>query len=496
MGIVARQSIIITIISYAGIVLGYINLIYLYPKYLELKEVGLLRAIQDGALLLAPFASFGLAPCIARFYPKYSANQSTLKQFIGLTTVMALAGFIVLLIIFFLFKSSIIAFFSDKAPEVTEYTGIVLWLTLTLVYMGLYEQFGRSQLRNVVPVFLREVGVRLLQSILVFIYVFRYINFDQFILFSALIYVLMLFILALYLRMLSPKSITFQFNSLSRTEIKELITVCLVSFVGMSSVVLIAKMDSMMVIGYLGLDAVAIYTTAYFMATVIEVPKRAITQSATAIMAHSFERNDFSEIQKIYRKTSVNQLIIGALLLIGVWANLPNIFAIMPKGDQYSAGIWVVLIVGSAKLIDMTFGPSSEIIGLSKDYWFNLVVISALAILIIISNMLLIPRYGINGAAFGTLFSLVIYNVLKFFIIQSRLKLNPFTWNTGKVLLIALFIYFLNTLLPTLENPLIDLIIRSGLITIIYSVLILAWRCSEDANRLFNLALKMFHFKS
>jgi O-antigen/teichoic acid export membrane protein len=395
----------------------------------------------------------------------------------------------VLITVFFLFKGSVVSFFAEKAPEVTEYTGIVLWLTLVLVYTGLYEQFGRSQLKNIVPVFLREVGVRFLQSVMVFVYILHYVNFQQFIFLSLLIYVLMLVILSLYLNMLSPGSMSFSFTSITKEQIKELVTVCLVSFVGMSSVVLIAKMDSIMVIGYLGLDAVAIYTTAYYMASVIEVPKRAITQSATALMAHAFEDNKPSEILKIYTKTSINQMIIGALLLIGVWVNLPNLFAIMPKGAQYSTGMWVVLIVGSAKLIDMTFGPSSEIIGLSKHYWFNLVVISALAILIVASNIILIPRYGIDGAAYGTLLSLVIYNVLKFIFIRSKLNLNPFTKHTAKVALIAVVVYLLNSLLPNFQNPFVDIAVRSILITALYSGLILSWKCSEDANRIFGLAL-------
>jgi O-antigen/teichoic acid export membrane protein len=494
MGILARQSIVITIISYAGVALGYLNLIYLYPKYLELNQVGLLRAIQDGAMLLTPFASIGLAPAIARFYPRYSTSKTTLGQFVGLTTLIAFCGFIILMILFFLFKTSIISFFSDKAPEVTEYTGMVLWLTFTLLYTGIYEQFGRSQLKNVIPVLLREVGVRLFQAILVFIYLTRVIDFEQFILLSMIIYVAMLVILILYLRILSPGSVSFRFSSIDGTQIKEIFLVCLASFVGMSSVILIAKMDSIMVIGFIGLEAAAIYTTAYYMASVIEIPKRAITQSATAIMAHAFERGDHQEIQKIYSKTAINQVIIGALLLIGVWSNLGNIFAIMPKGNYYSTGMWVVLIVGSAKLIDMAFGPSSEIIGLSKHYWFNLVVISALAILIVISNTILIPKYGIDGAAYGTLFSLVVYNVFKFVFIHFKLDLNPFSWSTLKVMGIAGGVYYANTLLPQLD-PILDIAVRSSLITIAYSSLILTLKCSEDANRLFHVGLKLIGFK-
>jgi O-antigen/teichoic acid export membrane protein len=496
MGIVVRQSIITTIISYAGIVIGYVNLIFLYPQYLELNQVGLLRAIQDGAMLLTPFASFGLAQCIARFYPKFSKDKEILRQFLGLLVVLALIGFCILLLTFFLFKPGIVSFFADKSPEVTHYTGLVLWLTFTLLYTGLFEQYARSQLKIIVPALLREVGTRLLQSILVLLYFSGVVSFSDFIFLSVLVYVLMLSILMIYLRLFSLTAISLSFSSITRDQLKEIALFSVVSFVGLSSVVLIAKIDSIMVVGMVGLDAAAIYTTAYYMATVIEVPKRAITQSATTLMAHAFERNDMAEVKKIYSKSSINQMIIGALILVGIWANIQNIFAIMPKGNLYGAGIWVVLIIGSAKLIDMTFGPSSEVIGLSKYYWFNLVVISVLAIFIVVANALLIPIYGMNGAAIGTLIALSLYNIFKFGFILFRLKLNPFSWNTGKVVIVGSCCYFIQTLIPALTNPYLDVLVRSGIITILFSTLILAWHCSEDANQLFLRGLSRFGWRT
>lgn len=68
MGVVIRQSIFSSIISYVGVAIGYINLLYLYPRFLELEQIGLLRTIQDTALLMAPFAQVGLAHSILRFY--------------------------------------------------------------------------------------------------------------------------------------------------------------------------------------------------------------------------------------------------------------------------------------------------------------------------------------------------------------------------------------------------------------------------------------------
>ena len=62
MGIVIRQSAISTALSYAGVVIGYVNLLILFPRYMSPEEVGLARIIQDAAMLMVPFAQLGTDP--------------------------------------------------------------------------------------------------------------------------------------------------------------------------------------------------------------------------------------------------------------------------------------------------------------------------------------------------------------------------------------------------------------------------------------------------
>ena len=91
MGIVVRQSIYSSIISYVGVVIGYVNLLYLYPKYLLPEQIGLFRTIQDAAILFTPFAQFGLTQSIFRFYPQLVKDQKSSHTFITLMALMALA---------------------------------------------------------------------------------------------------------------------------------------------------------------------------------------------------------------------------------------------------------------------------------------------------------------------------------------------------------------------------------------------------------------------
>jgi O-antigen/teichoic acid export membrane protein len=491
MGIVFRQSAITTIISYCGVAIGYINLLYLYPKFLEPDQIGLMRTIQDAAILFTPFAQFGLAQSIVRYYPKLVTGQASSGSFIRLMLLLAMAGFGIFFIAFKVFEAPILSYFEANAQEIIGYSSLVLWLTLILLIMAILEAYSRSLLKTIVPNLLREVVARLLLAILVTLYFTGYLDFNQFIISTALAYLICLGILVLYLWSMGELQLSQSMSHLNKTEIPGLLKYSLLSFAGMAGLIIIGKVDSIMVTGLLGLTANAIYTTAFYMATVIEIPKRALMQISMPLISRAFEKNDMEDIKNIYKKTSVNQFIVGGLILIGIWANLHNIFAFMPKGEIYNTGKYVVLIIGFGKLLDMLFGPSSEIIVLSKYYAFNIILILLLAASIVIANNLLIPEYGINGAAIGSALALILFNFLKYIFIYLKLKMQPLTWATLKVLAIGGIAVGCNYLIPQMESLLVDLMVRSVAITIVYTSLIFVSKASPDGNMVFRKALAL-----
>jgi O-antigen/teichoic acid export membrane protein len=486
MGVIIRQSISTTIISYIGIAIGYVNLLYLYPLFLSPDQVGLMRAVQDAAILMAQFAQFGLAQSIIRFFPRFMGNLTSSKNFINLILIGALIAFAFFLIVFFLFEKTIQSYFRANAAEFIHYTALVLWLTFITVITTLLEVYSRSLLKNILPNFLKEIVVRLLLSGLVIAYFNGLLDFNQVLVGFVLIYVACLVILATSLAWQGHLSLQVDTSLLDPNLRKELIQFSLLSFAGTAGLVIIAKVDSLMVAGLLGLTPVAIYTTSFYMATVIEIPKRAMTQVAAPLISRGFEKNDLSQVRNIYHKTALNQFVLGALLLIGIAANIDSLFQLMPKGDTYEVGKWVVIIVGVGKLVDMIFGPSSEIIVYSKYYWFNIILIIVLALVIVTANNLLIPKYGIEGAALGTALTLVIFNLVKFVFIWVRIKLQPFSWSFIKVFAIAGIAWTLGYLLPKMESPYADIFFRSAVITIVYGSLTLWTSVSPDANALFS----------
>ena len=491
MGVVVRQSILITIISYVGVLIGYVNILYLFPKFLEPDQVGLLRVIQDAAILFSPFAQFGLAHSLIRYYPQLVKEKNHQGGFITLILTLAFGGFIIFLVVFKVFQGSILLYFDEKSGAVLQYVPIILWLTFILLMQGIMEAYSRSLLKTVFPNLLKEVVIRALLASLVSFYFLGWLSFDAFIISTVLSYLATLLMLVGYLLINRDLAFSTKFSFISRKKTKELVVYSLMSFAGAAGMIILGKIDSLMVAGLMGLDAVAVYTTGFYMASVIEVPKKALTSVAMPLISQSFEKNDIKHILTLYHKTALHQLIAGSLLLIGVIINLDNLYSIMPRSEIYEAGRWVVILVGVGKLADMAFGPSSEIVVLSKYFWFNIVLIILLAGTSIVANNILIPRYGIDGAAMSVAFAITVFNVAKYIFIWYTLKIQPFTRATLVVIIISTATVGINYILPDFDNIFVDIIFRSSVVTIFYGGAILLTKVSPDVNKLFQKGLKM-----
>lgn len=484
MGIAIRQSILTSIVSYTGIAIGYVNLLYLYPRFLDPEQIGLLRTVIDAALLLAPFAQVGLAQSILRYYPHFSGERKRGHGFINFILLLSLAGYGIFLIVFLLFRKSFFSFFEDKAGVVSEFTVLILALTFIVMVMTLMEYYSRSLMKFVFPNLVREVGLRLLQAVLVALYFIDILDFRQLITGSVFIYLIALSALIVYLAARGHLGTSFVYKSIPSQKKKEILAYSTLSLVTSGSMIILGKLDSLMVTGLAGLAANAIYTTAFYMATVIEIPKRAISQTSATLIARAFADHNMSEVKTIYQKSALNQFIIGALLLIGIWANLDNIFQLMPKGEIFQAGAIVVVWVGAAKLLDMAFGPNSEIIVMSRYYWFNMITLIFLAVVVIASNSYLIPRFGLRGAAYATAFSLVVFNAMKWIFVWVKLGLQPFGPAFIKVVAISALAVALNLFLPRAGFVITDILYRSAVISIVYLGLILVTRSSPEVEKI------------
>lgn len=462
---IAKQSIQTTIFSYIGVVLGYINVLWLYPYALDATQLGTFRTIQDLGLLFVPFAQLGVGHGITRYFPRLNHTQSA---FLSYSLLVSLLGFAVVCFVFFGLKDQIVGLFAANSPEVVNFLGIVLLVTLFALLSSVLDAYGRSYLKVAIPTFFREVFLRLLTSLLVATYLLGWIDFDQVMQGLVVVYGLALLGVLVYLIWLGKIHLDFNWRNFPKGFRSSFIRFSLVTFLATAASTLIMKIDSIMVSSMVSLEANAIYSIAFYMALVVELPRRAISQVAMPVIADHFAKNQLQAINQLYRQISNRQLYICLLLFALIWSNIDTIYHFVPNREIYQAGKWVVFYIALGKIFDVAFSVNGEILVFSNYYRFNLVLTIAMSVMIIAANYWLIPIFGIEGAAIGSATVMLSFNVVKYLYLKVRLQLDPFSIETLKILGIgvpALLVMFVDI---QLIHPFLLIVLKSLLIVAMF----------------------------
>lgn len=483
MGTIKTKALYNTILSYAGAAIGYVNFLILLPYAFVPEEIGLTRVLQNAALLFVPASQLGITTVIIRYFPYFKADEKKRQSFFLYALIVALLGFILFTLFFLLFRNYIIGFYVKESPLLVTYYFLIIPLTFFLVFFGLLEAFANSHYKTTVPVFLRDIVLRLQTTILALLFVFKLLDFSQFIWLLVGSYGVVLLFLIFYLRSIGALKIALDFSFLKKGFLREIMSYGLYVLLGSTGTSLVSYIDILMIGSMIGLKETGIYAIAYYMAVVIDIPRRAIKQVVDPFIALAIKNDDRMQIAAIYKKLSINQLIIGILFVLGIWSNIDDIFSLIPNGEAYESGKYVVLIIMLGKLIDMGSSTNGEIIGYSKYYKFNIVSTLILAVLTVLTNLLFIPMFGINGAAFATLLSLLLFNISKYVFILIKLKVQPFDLNTLKILVIGGICYGATLLLPDFSNVFLNIFIKSSSIIVFYVIAVYFSSVSEDVNQ-------------
>ncbi len=495
MGVIKRQSIKQSLVTYLAIIIGTINILFIYTSTLTKEELGMMRFIIDTPLLLLPFIYLGSNSLTYRFFPNFRNEENKNNGFLFILLFVPLIGFILFSSIFFLNKSSIYSAYSIQLGKHLPYLVFLIPMLFLQAYVGIFSTYSTNFKRIVVPAIINNLFVKISIPTLTILYFLGYFSFSGILNGVIIIYSIVLLALIGYLHYLGGLSFKPKLSFLNKPLLKEMGSFAFFGILGSLGSILATRIDSFMVTSLLNTGYNGIFTIAATMSTVIDVPRRAISGIAAPIIAQAWEDDNIEHIKDLYKKSSLNQFIIGLFILIGIWVNIDDIFAFIPKGDEFILGKYVVLFLGLAKIADMVSGVNHEIIMYSKYYRFNFYAILCLAIFNIIANFLLIPKYQINGAALATLASLSLFNFTKFVYIYYKTKMQPLSIETLWVFLTGLFTLGLAYIIPSTELPFVDILIRSVSVTLVYGSIILYFNISPDINDLVKQGLGIIKSK-
>lgn len=482
MGIIIRQSIKGTIISYLGAFLGMLLVIFIMPYFLSSEQIGILRLLTDAASFFAILSMFGGSYSLIYFYPKHSNAAHSTNGFFTLVFMLSMLGYMMLVIGFTFFKNSIIQFYGDNGEKLAMYFTIFLPLVLVNIIQLLLEAHANNLLRIVVPKVLREIFSRIGIILCILLYYFKIIDFYTLLSLQVGIVGFNVVLLILYVRKISNHSFTLNYKSLPDTNAKkDIIKYSMFLVLGVMGSILANKLDSFILSGTTnGLSKNGIFTTSLFIITMIEIPGRSLLGISTPIITESLANNDIDNINKLYKKTSTTLFLLGSFIFLCIWANADNLFAIMPNGNEYKAGKLVLLFLGISKLLDAVTSINLIIISNSKYYKYSLLFQLLLGATTILTAYLLIPKYGINGAALSTAISIFVYQSIITLFVWIKYKIIPFSLQSLIILLLILITIGIMYFIPDLGNAYLNIFLKVLLVGIFYLFALIKFNLSDE----------------
>ena len=182
------------------------------------------------------------------------------------------------------------------------------------------------------------------------------------------------------------------------------------------------RTDRLMLGAMQDMHSVGLYSVAVQMAMVVNFSLIGLNQAIAPLVAERHDTNRSQELQKTLIQAT-NIATIGSLLILTSLVALgPMVLAYF--GPEFSASYLPMMIIAIGQLMNVAAGPVGTLLAMSRQERLVGLGMAISVICNVLLNYLLIPLYGVSGAAIATAVSVGIWNLLMVIFAKRILGLN------------------------------------------------------------------------
>ncbi|WP_321310584.1 polysaccharide biosynthesis C-terminal domain-containing protein [Marinifilum fragile] len=487
MGIIRQQTIKGSFVSYIGAILGFINTGLLYPSFFATDQIGLIAWLGAITTVAAQFSTLGFNNVTARLFPYFRNENVNHNGYLFIMFWVGMAGFALSLIAYFILQPLAVDLYQEDTPLYLNYLIYLIPLVFFTLFYNLFEGYNRVMYDAVSGTFFRDIVFKVLNLTFLVLFWQNVIDFSQFILLYVLAYCSPTVFLFILLWVRGQISFASNLKFVTPELRKSMTSVSLFGILNGLSDKLANQIDRVMIVSYVGLGPTGIFATMTNFGSLVSMPSRSLRKIASTVIAEAWKKNDLKTISQIYSQSGLHQFMVGCLLFIGIWINIDNILEIV--SDRFVDGKYVVFFIGLGHVIQMISGVSGVIIQSSSYYKMQTVFMVMYGLLVILTNVIMIPIWGITGAAVASLTATFFFNLSKYLFLLKKYKFQPFNYRYFMVILVAAAAYYAGTLLPKMDWFVFDIAIRSAIVGGVYLLLSFAFGISKDFNQFVKKAI-------
>ncbi len=198
-----------------------------------------------------------------------------------------------------------------------------------------------------------------------------------------------------------------------------------IPLVGVNFLHFLILWTDVLMIGYFLLPSdVGVYRVAAQVALLLTLILTAFNSIFAPLVADLYHKKRIARLDQIFKITTkwVFYLTLPAFIIILFSRN--EILTLF--GGEFVAGANVLMVLAFAQLVNASTGGVGFALMMSGRERLEFLNTLLIAVSNIILNILLIPRYGIIGAAIATGFSIIIINILRLVEVKKMLGIFPY----------------------------------------------------------------------
>ena len=471
---------------YIGLIVGFVNNSLLFPRYVGEEILGFTQWLIELAGLFIMLASFASNATIIRFFPYFRDKSQDHNGFFGFIVLLRTIGLVFTALLLYLAKGLILDIYSKETSQYyieTYYPLLIVVLALTC-YLEMLENYLAALMRPRIPTFFRDVFGRLTLLALILLYHFRIISLNEFIILYAWRFLLSILGMAAFTYYIGELHLKVGFHIFRGPYFKQIASYSFYSIFATIGSKITTKIDILMIPSLLNFALGGIYVVYSFFASVIILPHQGIAKIASPILADAWKREAYDEIKALYSRTALNNFAAGMLIFVGLAINLNNIVSIL--GPQFEVGKYVAVFLGVGQLSHIANGYNGLLINYSPQFRYDLYFKIITAVITVITNYIFISAYGIAGAAVATALTIILINAFIQAFIYRHYRMHPFSRNMLYVIGLGIACLLVNFLIPVIrQHFLIDLFVRSSIVTVLYAALLIGLRIAPDITDFF-----------
>lgn len=430
-GMLSRAG--VTLIGSAvGAVVVFLNAI-LAARYLGAQIFGLFGLAIILAKLCETISVFGLHFGILHYLPIYRAEgrmRRVLGTIVSSLILPALIALILAPVVWFAAPWLANEVFDEPSGAI-----YIQMLALSIPFLSLSEILGfitRGYGFVIYYVLIRNLVAPL--SLLVFLVLLMTLEADPLWITAAFggSYVLAFLVGAVCLRRATGGDLwrqpaDFNFRELYVYSFPILINTILYLIIGASDILMLGM--------FRGADEVGVYRAGMQMVVLfnlIVVAFSAATATTFPVLVHG---QRWRELGQTFTTATKWMTMLTLPLYVIMVHNAHDIMGLM--GAEFTVGATALVLLASSAALTSCFGCAGFLLVIGGRQITETVNAGVIAAVNILLNLILIPRYGIVGAAVATGVSISVMNIVRLVEIRVLMRLSPVNWNLLKVVLLA-----------------------------------------------------------